>query len=195
MASSVTRWGHEAGPCRGLPWLATGGSVAVSAQVRPRIDEVPTLTEVIGFSEAVASAAGAAPAPPVPPAVPAAVLDASGGAVSGAGSGAGLGAGLGAVPGRGDATDLLALAPLAEAGVPVEAWLAVAESQISQQVLSDVQRQVDRMFEYRVREALGPALARLTDQFVEETRRELSLTLRDIVKRAVAQELARLRLR
>jgi hypothetical protein len=159
--------------------------------VRPRIDEVPTLTEVIGFSEAVASAAGAAPAPPVPPAVPAAVLDASGGAVSGAGSGAGLGA----VPGRGDATDLLALAPLAEAGVPVEAWLAVAESQISQQVLSDVQRQVDRMFEYRVREALGPVLARLTDQFVEETRRELSLTLRDIVKRAVAQELARLRLR
>jgi len=160
----------------------------VSAQVRPRIDEVPTLTEVIGFSEAAASAAGAAP---VPPAAPMSALDASDGAVSGSG----FGAGCGAVPGRGDAADLLALAPLAEADVPVEAWLAVAESQISQQVLSDVQRQVDRMFEYRVREALGPALARLTDQFVEETRRELSLTLRDIVKRAVAQELARLRLR
>ncbi|BDI06503.1 hypothetical protein CATMQ487_34730 [Sphaerotilus microaerophilus] len=159
----------------------------MSAQVRPRIDEVPTLTEVIGFSEAAASAASAAGAVPVPPAVPVAAVDASAAAVSGAS--------FGAAPGRGDAADLLALAPLAEADVPVEAWLAVAESQISQQVLSDVQRQVDRMFEYRVREALGPALARLTDQFVEETRRELSLTLRDIVKRAVAQELARLRLR
>jgi hypothetical protein len=85
--------------------------------------------------------------------------------------------------------------PLAEAEVPVEAWLAVAESQITQQVLSDVQRQVDRMFEYRLRESLGPALARLTDQFIEETRNELALTLRDIVRRAVAQELARLRSR
>lgn len=148
----------------------------MSAQVRPHIDEVPTLTEVIGFSESAAAAAAA-------PAV---------GAVHAAGAGAQT-QGRAAAADRGAGTDLLALAPLAEPDVPVEAWLTVAEAQITQQVLGDVQRQIDRMFEYRVREALGPALARLTDQFVEETRRELSLTLRDIVRRAVAQELARLR--
>ena len=75
----------------------------------------------------------------------------------------------------------------------LEAWLAVAETQITQQVLSDVQRQVDRMFEFRLKESLGPAMSRLADQFVEEMRGELAATLRDIVRRAVAQELARLR--
>jgi len=87
----------------------------------------------------------------------------------------------------------LQLTPLAEPDVPVEAWLAVAETQITQQVLSDVQRQVDRMFEFRLKESLGPAMSRLADQFVEEMRGELAATLRDIVRRAVAQELARLR--
>ncbi len=45
----------------------------------------------------------------------------------------------------------LQLTPLAEPDVPVEAWLAVAESQITRQVLSDVHRQVDRMFEFRLK--------------------------------------------
>jgi hypothetical protein len=36
-------------------------------------------------------------------------------------------------------------------------------------------------------------MSRLADQFVEEMRGELAATLRDIVRRAVAQELARLR--
>lgn len=87
----------------------------------------------------------------------------------------------------------LQLTPLAEPDVPVEAWLAVAESQITQQVLLDVQRQVDRMFEFRLKETLGPAMSRLAEQFVEEMRGELASTLRDVVRRAVAQELARLR--
>ncbi|MCK6424705.1 MAG: hypothetical protein L6Q75_06375 [Burkholderiaceae bacterium] len=138
----------------------------MNAQVRPHIDEVPVLTDVIGFAEP------AAPGPmPSTPAI----------AARGAASPA--------------PAPSLSLAPLAEADVPVEAWLAVAESQITQQVLADVQRQVDRMFEYRVREAIGPALAQLTEQFVEAMRQELGQTLRDIVRRAVAQELARLRSR
>ena len=151
----------------------------MNAQFRPRIDDVPTLTDVIGFSDSGAgvsgSVEGVSPAPPPAARGPAAV---------------GV---QGLAPSPGDPP--LVLMPLAEAEVPVEAWLAVAESQITQQVLSDVQRQVDRMFEYRLRESLGPALARLTDQFIAETRTELATTLRDIVRRAVAQELARLRSR
>lgn len=141
----------------------------MNAQVRPHLDEVPVLTDVIGFAEPGASGSGSgSPAPAVTPRTgpPAAAADPS-----------------------------LSLAPLAGPDVPVEAWLAVAETQITQQVLADVQRQVDRMFEYRVREAIGPALAQLTEQFVEAMRQELGVTLRDIVRRAVAQELARLRSR
>jgi hypothetical protein len=83
------------------------------------------------------------------------------------------------------------LTAFAAPGVPVEDWLASSEEQVSQRVLADVQRQVDRMFEYRVRESLGPALARLTEAFLRETRAELALILTDVVRRAVAQELAK----
>lgn len=179
----------------------------MNAQVRPRIDEVPTLTEVIGFSESAAAAAGG-PSEPAGPALrraSAAQTPSAGGPLSATLLDGGASAPAqpprpgAALPtpasGRrdGGATDELALAPLAEMDVPVEGWLAVAETQITQQVLSDVQRQVDRMFEYRVREVLGPVLARLTDQLIEDARRELAATLRDVVRRAVAQELARLR--
>jgi hypothetical protein len=178
----------------------------VNAQVRPRIDEVPTLTEVIGFSESAAAAVAAQPdvaGSPVrrPPGT--AASSASGplsaslldGLPSASEPSARAGASATPAGGRrdGGTADELALAPLAEADVPVEGWLAVAETQITQQVLSDVQRQVDRMFEYRVREVLGPVLARLTDQLIEDARHELAATLRDVVRRAVAQELARLR--
>lgn len=75
------------------------------------------------------------------------------------------------------------------------AWLAQAEAELVQSVLTDVQRQVDHLFEYRVREALGPLMARLTDALVRETREELATIVRDIVRRAVAQEIAKQRLR
>ena len=73
--------------------------------------------------------------------------------------------------------------------------LNVTEEQISQRVLVDLQRQVDQLFEYRLRETLAPLLTQLTDSFVREVRDELSSTLRDVVKRAVSQELARQRSR
>nr|WP_297351109.1 hypothetical protein [uncultured Caldimonas sp.] len=67
------------------------------------------------------------------------------------------------------------------------------EDQIIHRVLADLQRQIDLMLEYRLRETLSPALARMADQLIRDTRVELASTLRDVVARAVAQELARLR--
>jgi hypothetical protein len=67
------------------------------------------------------------------------------------------------------------------------------EDQIIHRVLADLQRQIDLMLEYRLRETLSPALARMADQLIRDTRVELAATLRDVVARAVAQELARLR--
>ena len=65
------------------------------------------------------------------------------------------------------------------------------EAQLTQNILADLQRQIDLMLEYRLREAIGPALARLADALVQEARGELASTLRDAVSRAVAQELSR----
>lgn len=70
-----------------------------------------------------------------------------------------------------------------------------SEQQISQRVLQDVQRQIDSMLDFRLREALAPVLARHTDALVQDLRQELSHTLRDVVNRAVSQELAKLRQR
>jgi hypothetical protein len=74
--------------------------------------------------------------------------------------------------------------------VDVNAPLA-SEDELRKQILADVQRQVDQMLEVRLREALAPALTRLTDALVREARGELASSLRDMVARAVAQELSR----
>ena len=47
----------------------------------------------------------------------------------------------------------------------------------------------------RLREAMAPLLARHADALVQDLREELSRTLRDVVQRAVSQELAKLRQR
>ncbi|CAN5596447.1 hypothetical protein BH09PSE5_BH09PSE5_47850 [soil metagenome] len=65
--------------------------------------------------------------------------------------------------------------------------------QITERVLGEVQRNIDLMLEYRLRETLTPALARMTDSFIRDTRNELASTLREIVARAVELELARMR--
>jgi len=67
----------------------------------------------------------------------------------------------------------------------------ISEEQLTQRVLADRQRQIDLMLEQRIREAMAPALARLTDALVRDARAELASTLRDVVARAVAQELSR----
>src|ERR1700752_4607999 len=63
-------------------------------------------------------------------------------------------------------------------GVPAMP-VSAAEEQIVQRVLTDVQRQIDLMLEYRLRETLAPAVARMADQLVRDTRAELASTLRD----------------
>jgi hypothetical protein len=69
------------------------------------------------------------------------------------------------------------------------------EALLTSRILAAVQQKVDLMLEYRLREALGPTLARAADLVIREAREELAVTLRDVVERAVAQELARKRTR
>ena len=85
----------------------------------------------------------------------------------------------------------MVLAPNASA--PVAS--VVSEEQLSLRVLADLQHQVDLMLEVRLREVLTPLLQRASDNLVRETRAELASTLREVVARAVAQELARHRAR
>jgi hypothetical protein len=65
------------------------------------------------------------------------------------------------------------------------------EEELVQRVLADLQRQIDLMLEVKLREVLTPALTRATDALMREARTELASTLRDIVSRAVTQELSR----
>jgi hypothetical protein len=67
----------------------------------------------------------------------------------------------------------------------------VNEQMMVERVLQDLEKQIDLMFEHRLRETLAPSLSRITDMLVRETRNELALTLREMVSRAVAAELAR----
>ena len=69
------------------------------------------------------------------------------------------------------------------------------EEQLTRRVLIELQRQIDVLLEQRLRESLAPALARLTDSLVREVRVELASTLREMVARAVTQELSRHRKR
>ncbi len=71
----------------------------------------------------------------------------------------------------------------------------VDEALITQRVLADLQRQIDGMLEYRLRETLAPILARTTEALVRELRQELSKTMKDVVARSVSQEVARQRSR
>ena len=71
----------------------------------------------------------------------------------------------------------------------------LSEEQLSQRVLADLQHQIDLMIEVRLREVLTPLLQRTADSLVRDARGELASTLREIVARAVAQELARHRAR
>lgn len=79
--------------------------------------------------------------------------------------------------------------------LPPRASSGVDEAAMAQRVLIEVQRQIDGMLEYRLREALTPILARTSEALVRELRQELSKTMRDVVSRAVAQEVARQRTR
>lgn len=83
--------------------------------------------------------------------------------------------------------------PVAAPSVSAPPPVVLDEAQIAQRVLADVQRQIDGMLEYRLREALAPILMRTSEALVRELRQELSKTMRDVVARSVAQEIARQR--
>lgn len=72
---------------------------------------------------------------------------------------------------------------------------AVDEARIVDAVMAGLQPRIDLMLEYRLREALAPLLARATESIVQEARAELAHTLRDVVARAVSQEVVRRRTR
>ena len=65
--------------------------------------------------------------------------------------------------------------------------------EIEDAVMAELAQRIDLMFEYRLREALAPTLARAADLLIREAREEVALTLRDVVSRAVAQQVARRR--
>lgn len=86
-------------------------------------------------------------------------------------------------------------APLGSAAANAPAPVAIDEQAIVQKVHADLQRQIDGMLEYRLREAIGPILARTSELLVRELRQELGKTMKDVVARSVAQEIARQRSR
>ncbi len=136
---------------------------------RPPPGSIPTLTEVVSWPAAAPPATAVAP-PAAPAPMPAPEIAAP--------------APVALAP--------VALAPVAAAPAPEPALAAQAidEVQLQQRVLADIQKQVDLMLEVRLREALAPALGRATDALVRDARKELTSTLRDIVAKAVARELA-----
>jgi hypothetical protein len=82
------------------------------------------------------------------------------------------------------ATDELPSRPVPLVALPTEA-------QLTQRVLVDLERQVDLVLDYRLREVLSPILSRLAESLVRDVRKELALSLHELVARAVAQELSR----
>ncbi|HXD05245.1 MAG TPA: hypothetical protein VN680_04310 [Burkholderiaceae bacterium] len=85
--------------------------------------------------------------------------------------------------------------PGATAQAPATTAAELDEARIAERVLSELQRNIDVILEPRLREAVGPVLARLSDALIRELREELTASLRDVVHRAVAQEIARNRAR
>ena len=104
-------------------------------------------------------------------------------------------------------TEVIELAPVGDAGAgvpahavgrlrsefPPPAVAAIDAERLVEQVLRDLQRDADLMLELRLREALAPVLARLTDDLVHELRDKLATTLREAVTQAAGRELARRR--
>ena len=86
-------------------------------------------------------------------------------------------------------------APVAVAPAPMQpappAATLPSEEELIERVVNDLQRQMDLMLDYRLREILTPILTRAADGVVRDARTELASTLRDVVARVVAQELAR----
>ena len=62
---------------------------------------------------------------------------------------------------------------------------------LTQQVMSDIQRQIDAMLEVRLKEALVPIVTRLTDALARDARSELAKVMKEVVSRCVTEEVRR----
>ncbi|RJX32153.1 MAG: hypothetical protein C4516_05875 [Oxalobacter sp.] len=65
------------------------------------------------------------------------------------------------------------------------------ELKLNERVLGQILRRIDFVIEHRVKESLAEVLQSTTDTLVKDIRRGLHVTLEDVIKRAVAQEIAR----
>jgi hypothetical protein len=144
---------------------------------------VPTLTEVIDFGDTEPPSAGA-------PIVTSGFPDANAAAWAPMATVV--------LPTQGAVVPELAVSvavptPVAAPIAPIAPIDMPSEAQIAQRVLGDVQKQIDGMLDFRLKEAIGPLLARHSEALVRDLRDELSRTMRDVVTRSVAQEMAKLR--
>ncbi|MEA5097997.1 MAG: hypothetical protein VB032_05620 [Burkholderiaceae bacterium] len=70
-------------------------------------------------------------------------------------------------------------------------WAQV-EREISERVLHQIQERVDLVLDHRIKDGVAVALQKVTEEITTEIRRGLQITLRDVIARAVAQEISRL---
>lgn len=70
--------------------------------------------------------------------------------------------------------------------------LGTREAEFVGRVMRELELQLDLLLESRMREILGPAIARATDELLRETRADLGALLVDIVSRALAQDAGRI---
>jgi hypothetical protein len=83
--------------------------------------------------------------------------------------------------------------------VPPAAWRheagddALQAALFVEPLLEDIVHRLDRVLELRLRDALAPELERLADRVVQAARDEVAIGLRELVERAVTEELARRR--
>lgn len=71
-------------------------------------------------------------------------------------------------------------------------WEAL-EHQISERVLRQLQTRIDFVLEHRVRDSLAETLQLAVEGMAAEIKRGLQQTLEDVIARAVAEEIARLK--
>jgi hypothetical protein len=67
----------------------------------------------------------------------------------------------------------------------------IPASELTAEVLFELESRLDVLFEAQLREALAPALARVADGLIREAREQLSQRLREMVQDAVAKALER----
>lgn len=96
-------------------------------------------------------------------------------------------------------TEVVPVSDLAEAAAAASALASIDEDRLAQQIIGELQAQAASALEARLRGQLpawGERLAQvLLDALVDEVRDEIARGLDDVVRRAVADEVARARAR